>query len=82
MAARATPTISTRDFYNVMVKLRDLRAWAVKRNVDPWAFRQALITVLELDTLTALERGVPRENLEKFDVGGREEAQKFVRGLP
>jgi len=74
-------TISTRDFQRVLVKLRDLRAWSVKRNIDPWAFRQALITVLELDTAVALERGVPRENLDKFDVGGREEAQKFVRGL-
>jgi len=28
--------------------LRDLRAWGVRRNIDPWAIRQALIMVLEL----------------------------------
>ena len=74
--------VNEKHFYRVLVKLRDLRAWSVKRNIDPWAFRQAMITVLELDTLAALERGVTRENLDKFDVGGREEARKFVRRLP
>jgi len=74
--------VNEKHFYRVLVKLRDLRAWAVKRNMDPWAFRQAMITVLELDTLAALERGVPRKNLERFDVVGREEARKFARGPP
>ena len=43
--ARAPKTVSEKDFYLVLERLRDVRKWAVERDIDPWAFRQAMITV-------------------------------------
>ena len=74
--------IPERDFYLALKKLRDFRAWAVKKNIDPWALRQALITVFEMDTAVATERGVDPEKLEAFDAKAREEARGFIGRLP
>ena len=74
--------IPKRDFYRALKKLRDFRAWAVKKNIDPWAFRQAMITVFEMDTVVAIERGVNPEKLEAFDAQAREEARDFIGRLP
>ena len=60
-------TVSERDLLRVLKKFRDLRAWAVRARMDPWAFRQGLLLGLHLDTVAALQRGVPRENLQTFD---------------
>ena len=60
-------TVKERDLYQVLVWLRDLRLRAVKKKIDPWALRQGLLMVLYLDTVAALERGIPRENLQAFD---------------
>jgi hypothetical protein len=70
--------VPKKDFYRVLKRLRDIRAWAIKRKIDPWAFRQALITVLELDTNGAIEHGVKAEKLETFDMVAREEAVKWL----
>jgi len=59
--------VSERDLFRVLKKFRDLRAWAVRARIDPWAFRQGLLLGLHLDTRAALERGIPRENLQAFD---------------
>ena len=77
-----TKTVPERDFYLVLEKLRDVRNLAVERDINPWAFRQAMITVLELDTVTAVERGVKPEKLDEFDAVAGEEAREFVRRLP
>ena len=78
----ARAIVPEKDFYLVLERLRDVRKWAVERDIDPWAFRQAIITVLELDTVTAVERGVKPEKLDEFDAVAGEEAREFVRRLP
>jgi hypothetical protein len=48
-------------------RLRDLRAHAIRRGIDPWAIRQALLIAIEFDTQAALERGISLEELYTFD---------------
>lgn len=74
-------TVSEKDLFQVLRRLRDVRAWSVRVDMDPWAFRQALLLVTHIDTACALERGVSREHLESFDAFVAEEAQEWVRGL-
>ena len=74
-------TISKKDLTEVLARLRDVRAWNVKRKGDPWAFRQALILVLELDTAAALQRGVTPRDLTFFDATVRKNVQTWVRGI-
>ena len=74
--------VPERDFYLVLERLRDVRKWATERDVNPWAFRQAMITVYELDTVAAVERGVKPEKLYEFDAEARKEAKEFIRELP
>ena len=78
----ARAIVPEKDFYLVLERLRDVRKWAVERDIDPWAFRQAMITVLELDTVTGVERGVKPKKLDEFDAVARREAREFVRSLP
>lgn len=40
--------------------------------------RQGLLIALELDTAAALERGVPRQNLEKFDQVAKADTQAWI----
>lgn len=63
----------------VLKRLRDVRAWAVKRRLDPWAFRQAMIIVMELDTAAAIAEGRSPEQLAEFDRVAREDAREWVR---
>ena len=72
-------TVSERDLVEVLRRLRDVRAWSVRRRIDPWAFRQALLLVLHIDTACALERGVSREHLASFDGFVAGEAREWVR---
>ena len=75
-------TVSMKDFRAALVKLRDTRAWAIQWKIDAWAFRQALLSVLEIDTRAALEEGVTMEQLAAFDYQAVEEIQKFLGGEP
>jgi len=70
--------VSSQDLLKVLVKVRDLRAYAVRKNLDPWAVRQGLLIALEIDTLAALRRGVPRENLVIFDMAAKENIQVYT----
>lgn len=74
--------VPDRCLYLLLARLRDVRNWAGESNVDPWAFRQAMITVLELDTWTALESGVKPDTLDEFDAEAKKQAREFVRRLP
>ncbi|GAH62054.1 unnamed protein product, partial [marine sediment metagenome] len=56
-------TVKKQDLLQVLKWLRDLRIRAIKKTIDPWAFRQGLLLVLQLDTQAALERGVTMEAL-------------------
>jgi len=73
------PTVSEETLLKVLKRLRDIRAWAVKRGVDPWAFRQALVMILELDTVAALERGTPWKTLTAFDAQVRADARTWAQ---
>ena len=61
-----------------MAHLRDYRIWALKRGIDPWISRQALIMTLELDTIAALNQGVNAEDLATFDSGCRKETKDLA----
>jgi len=73
-------TVSERDLLQVMYRVRDLRAWAVRVRIDPWAFRQGLLLTLHLDTVAALERGVRPEDLKSFDNLVEENAAEIMLG--
>lgn len=70
--------VSEMDLLEILVRLMDLRAWAEKRKKDPWAFRQAIILILELDTAAAKENGVKEAALEEFDRLARIYAKEFL----
>jgi len=59
----------------VLQAIRNLRAWAIREHIDPWALRQGLLVALEMDTAAALARGVSKAALDAFDV----EAKKDIR---
>jgi len=71
--------VSEKELFEVLKRLRDVRARHVRRKGDPWAFRQALVMVVELDTAAALERGVDIRVLNSFDVTVRADARAWVR---
>ena len=75
-------TVNGEDLLFVLKKLRDLRAWAVHTETDPWAFRQALVMVMELDTAAALERGVSIQELHGFDIAVRADFRSRVEEEP
>lgn len=68
-------TVDERDLLDALKRVRDLRAWAVRARVDPWVLRQALLLAIHIDTVAALERGVPLENLRTFDRLVEEDAE-------
>ena len=72
-------TVNERDLIVVLKWLRDVRIRHLRRRRGPWAFRQALIMVLALDTAAALEGGVPRGDLDAFDEVARADAWEWVR---
>lgn len=71
-------TVPSRDFHLVLKGLRDVRAMAVRKDLNAWAFRQAIITILALDTKSALEKGILQEDLDKFDAFAEEEAEEWL----
>lgn len=74
-------TVDEEDFYAAMKRLRDLRAWGVEAEADPWAIRQALLTALRMDTQAALDRGVTRAQLRRFDAGAVKEADRLIEAF-
>lgn len=75
-------TVDEKTFYAVLERLRDVRKWATLTQADPWAFRQAMITVIAIDTTVALESGVEAKNLAGFDVEAGLRAEEFIKSLP
>jgi hypothetical protein len=76
MAQRIIPE---RDFIEVLKGLRELRLRHLQGDRDPWAFRQALILVEELDRVGALEKSVKPQDLDSFDAKVREDAKRWAR---
>lgn len=60
-------TANVTHFWEIMQRLRDLMAWCHHNKKDPWALRQALITMLELGKSTAYEGGVSSLSIARFD---------------
>ena len=60
-------TVEEKDLIQVMKWIRGLRAYAVKHNLAAWAVRQGLLMALEMDTRTAINRGIKPEDLHRFD---------------
>ena len=75
----AQRTISERDLIEVLKGLRELRLRHLQGDRDPWAFRQALILVEELDRVGALEKSVKPQDLDSFDAKVREDAKRWAR---
>ena len=82
MAFEEPATVDEGNFYDVLKRLRDLRGWAVNNRADPWAFRQALITVMAIDTAVALDAGVEAEALANFDEAAELNAEEFIESIP
>jgi len=76
MAQRIIPE---RDLAEVLNGLRELRLRHLQGNLDPFAFRQALIIVEELDRVGALEKGLKPQDLDSFDAKVREDAKRWAR---
>lgn len=70
-------TVREQDLLQVLKWFRDLRIRSIKKRIDPWAFRQAILLILQLDTRAALERGVTLEALQKFDRLTRTDAENI-----
>ena len=78
MAPEELIPVYERTLYHVLARLRDIRAEATLTLSDPWAFRQAMITVMAIDTAVALERGVRPQVLAGFDELAELKAQEFI----
>lgn len=74
--------VDKRTFYEVLQRLRDVRKWATTNQGDPWAFRQAMIVVMAIDTNVALESGIDAEGLGEFDMVSRALAMKLLKSIP
>ena len=82
MATEELPPVNEETLHAVLAELRTLRLWAVVNRADPWAFRQAMITIMAIDTHVALERGIEVKTLAAFDVAAKEKAREFIKSIP
>ena len=60
-----------------LTQMRNVRAWSIKNDINPWAFRQALLFALEVDTHHALQK-VKKEDLDRFDKAVKEDTQGWI----
>jgi len=74
-------SVNEKDFKACLLKLRDLRLWAVQNNIDPWSFRQMLLIALEMDTKAALDRGISLVDLQNFDSIAKKDIQLWMQNL-
>lgn len=72
-------TVEEKDLVSVMLKVRDLRAWALRFGINPWALRQGLVMALEMDTAAAIERGIPKDDLDNFDKLTRVDINSWIK---
>jgi len=71
-----------RDLFECLKRLRDYRALAVYKKWNPWMVRQALVMVLELDTIALQEHGVDLKAIEEADRNSRSEARRMRKEMP
>ena len=82
MAADELIPVDEADLLAVLAMLRDVRAESALKGRDPWAFRQAMITVLTLDTHVALEADITPKSIDTFDARARVKAREFIESIP
>jgi len=71
-------TVYENDVVRVLGKFRDLRKWSTENRIDPWAFRQALLMVVDMDAKAALEHGIKLGDLSEFDETVREDIKRWL----
>jgi len=74
-------TIPEKDLTGCMKWIRDMREWAFRNGINPFALRQAIIMALEMDTVAALSRGVKPEELKAFDDEVRRDVAEWIRQM-
>jgi len=72
-------TIPEKDLTGCMKWIRDMREWAFRNGINPFALRQAIIMALEMDTDAALARGIRPEALKAFDDEVIKDAKEWIR---
>jgi len=72
-------TVSEDELVQVLCWVRNLRKWAVRTQIDPWAIRQGLVMALEMDTAAALKRGIKPEDLQNFDQVVRQDIKAWIK---
>ena len=82
MVFEEIPPVDERTLLHVLARLRDIRREAVDTLADPWAFRQAMITIMAIDTECALEAGIATETLFAFDEAAEIKAVEFIESIP
>ncbi len=70
--------VNVHDFGECLVKLRDLRAWAIKHHIDPFALRQAMILILEIEANHILQLTHDPDALMAFDAVASEYSKRNV----
>jgi len=82
MAGEEQLPVDEADLYEILAGLRDVRREATLEGRDPWAFRQALITILAIDTACALEADITPGSILEFDARAHVKAQEFIDSIP
>lgn len=72
--------VESLDLNLVLSGIRELRKLAILKKIDPWAFRQALIMTLEMDTDAAMKRGIKKQELDIFDDRVRVDVEAYIHG--
>ena len=74
------PTVNQDNLLEAMRRLRSFRRSACIDKLDPWAVRQALIIIVEMDAIAAVAHGVKPGDLDTFDDVVRQQARQWVEG--
>jgi len=70
--------VSERDLLLVLKWMEGFRKWSIRNNIDPWAVRQGLIILLEMDTYSMLDHGISLEALKEFDRKASHDAKMWI----
>jgi len=62
----------------VFDRILKIRRWVLREGINSFAFRQALVMALEIDTIASLEQGIDPFELWEFDQVSREVVRREV----
>jgi len=71
-------TVREKDVYASLEKLKTVLEWVIVKHIDPLAFRQALLIVLECNRANAILTGISREEIAQFDKLAIEDVQTWI----